>query len=134
MANFEEIQTRIVRIPESGCWIWMGATNRGYGTTSYLGKQRGVHRIIYEALVGIVPKGLELDHLCRVRCCCNPYHLEAVTHSVNVKRGTAWYHVIERNKNATHCKNGHERTLANTYFRKNGTRRCKLCIKDRNKS
>jgi hypothetical protein len=71
--------------PDLGpCWLWLGPLNRhGYGIYS----NKRTHRIAYELLVGAVPRGLELDHLCRVRNCCNPAHLEAVTHQVNAKRG-----------------------------------------------
>ena len=75
--------------PDS-CWLWTGALNRwGYGHVS---KGRGggavrVHKAMYELDVGPVPAGLDLDHLCRTRRCCNPYHLEPVTRQTNVDRG-----------------------------------------------
>lgn len=76
---------------ETPCRIFLGATNqvRGYGYLTVAKKQVYTHRVMYEAFVGEIPKGLELDHLCRVRACCEPNHLEAVTHRENVRRGWA---------------------------------------------
>ena len=77
--------------PNSGCWLWVGATNnKGYGM---IGQGRRpcktllAHRVTYEAFMGPISEELELDHLCRVRSCINPKHLEPVTHQVNAARG-----------------------------------------------
>lgn len=70
------------------CWVWRGGTVNGYGRTSVAGKAVAVHRAAYEVLVGPIPEGLTLDHLCRNRACYNPAHLEPVTLSENVRR--AW--------------------------------------------
>lgn len=77
-----------IMFPKSGCWLWTGpVTNSGYGTASAEGSRaKGVHRVMYEWFVGPIPKGLELDHLCRVKNCCRPDHLEPVTRLVNVRR------------------------------------------------
>ena len=70
------------------CWLWTAATNRaGYGLLGIPGRSTLAHRIAYEEYVGPVPDGLELDHLCRVRRCVKPAHLEPVTRSENVRRG-----------------------------------------------
>jgi hypothetical protein len=76
-----------------GCWLWTGQANKGgYGAFSvgsrYDGNRRGVraHRWAYEALVGPIPEGLQLDHLCRNPPCVNPAHLEPVTHAENMRR------------------------------------------------
>ncbi len=72
------------------CWIWQGAANnRGYGVTTKgsPGKARLAHVVFYEKAVGLVPCGLELDHLCSVPLCVNPSHQEAVSHTENVRRG-----------------------------------------------
>jgi hypothetical protein len=66
-----------------GCWVWMAGVNTG-GYGGY--QQKMVHRLTYEALVGPIPQGLELDHLCRVKPCCNPDHLEPVTRRENALR------------------------------------------------
>lgn len=75
----------------TGCWLWTASVNpRGYGLTSIPqpghNLTRRAHRFIYEALVGAIPEGLDLDHLCRVRRCVNPDHLEPVTHQENCQR------------------------------------------------
>ncbi len=73
--------------PETGCWEWLGGTSRGYGWGRFDGANRVVHIYYYERLVGPVPSGLQLDHLCRNRRCCNPDHLEPVTQIENLRRG-----------------------------------------------
>jgi hypothetical protein len=69
------------------CWEWIGALYRGYPHfwTREHGRVRA-HRLAYEALVGPIPEGMTLDHLCPTRHCVNPKHLEPVTHSVNLQR------------------------------------------------
>lgn len=107
-----------------GCWLWTGQIlYHGYGHFWRRGTTKVVaHRFSYEALVGPVAAGLELDHLCRVRHCVNPEHLEPVTHSENNRR-TAGLRAIK-----THCKRGHEFTPENT--RMNGRARvCRECAR-----
>lgn len=101
------------------CWLWIGVTNhRGYGQ---FGKSGSAHRFAYELLVGPIPEGLELDHLCRVRACVRPDHLEAVTHQENLRRGD------NHQRSKTHCPQGHPYDEANTYRRPDGGRRCIAC-------
>jgi len=81
-----------VREDENGCWIWQGQLDRsGYGKTRFrLGGSRrctGAHRAAWLAMRGDIPADLNIDHLCKVTSCVNPYHMEPVTNSVNVKRG-----------------------------------------------
>jgi hypothetical protein len=73
----------------SNCWLWTGSLSRGYGRVRdrRSGKSVPVHRIAYELLVGPIPDGLTIDHLCRVRCCVNPTHLQPVTNRENILRG-----------------------------------------------
>lgn len=79
-----------VRVDDAGCWRWVAAHDEfGYARFGWLGHNRHAHRVCYERLVGPVPPGLELDHLCRVRDCVNPSHMEAVTHHVNMVRSLA---------------------------------------------
>jgi hypothetical protein len=80
-----------VSVDAHGCWIFNGArTTAGYGHLNIgAGSWAMTHVITYEHHIGAVPRGLELDHLCRVRACCNPAHLEPVTHTENVRRGDA---------------------------------------------
>lgn len=74
----------------SGCWLWVGAIgSNGYGVFRLSDKSASAHRYSWEQLVGQIPDGLHLDHLCRIRNCVNPAHLEPVTPRVNVQRGTS---------------------------------------------
>jgi hypothetical protein len=110
---------------DGGCWVWTGTTTAaGYGQMSVLGRRQYTHRISYELFVGAIPEGLSIDHLCRVRACCNPEHLEAVTHAVNVGRG-------ER-PTRTHCLHGHELSGYNLVIAKKG-RLCRQCGLDSQK-
>jgi len=69
------------------CWVWTGVLSAGYGQIWDKGRMRLVHRLMYELMVGPIPDGLVIDHLCRNPRCCNPAHIEPVTQKVNVKRG-----------------------------------------------
>jgi hypothetical protein len=80
--------TRYV-IDDKGCWIWSGAVHKsGYGQIKWKGKSTVAHRVIYELIKGEIPTGLIIDHLCNVKLCVNPDHLEAVNYSLNTQR--AW--------------------------------------------
>ncbi len=73
---------------DTECWIWQGAKcSEGYGSIGYGPTMFSTHRLAYERLVGPIPSGLHIDHLCRVRACCNPDHLEPVTQLENTRRG-----------------------------------------------
>ena len=94
---------------DEDCWLWNGARQpQGYGVCRHEGKTKRAHRRVYELLVGDIPEGLQLDHLCRVRNCVNPKHLEPVTNAENGRRGIAGQVAKERMLARTHCKNGHE--------------------------
>jgi hypothetical protein len=110
---------------DGGCWIWKGPLSaKGYGRVSHRGVWLGAHRVIYELIKGSVPKDLQLDHLCRVRHCVNPEHLEPVTNRENGARGLAG----EWQKEKTHCPKGHEYIESNTYRTPgSGARGCKIC-------
>lgn len=69
------------------CWDWTGAvTSRGYGSVGHDGRIQSTHRVAYELLIGPIPPGLQIDHLCRNKLCCNPWHLEPVTAQENRRR------------------------------------------------
>ena len=83
---------RGIEVTSGGCWEWQGARDpSGYGSIKRMGKKTNTHKASYEHHVGPVPEGLDLDHLCRNRICCNPEHLEPVTRSINAKRGLVGY-------------------------------------------
>jgi len=84
--NSRKIVDRIRIDNETGCHIWQGALNTGYGKITVDGYKTYVHIYYYEEKYGPVPDTLELDHLCGVRACCNPDHLEPVTHTENMRR------------------------------------------------
>lgn len=131
----ESIATRL-KEDEKGCWLWQGRLlPHGYGAFQYQGLSTTAHRIVYIQLVGEIPKGLEMDHLCRVRNCCNPSHLEPVTHHTNVIRGVAAEVTKARHKERTHCKRGHPLSGDNVYLYdgKYPTRICRTCGRERSK-
>lgn len=110
--------------PNSGCWLWEGCVNdQGYAHIRAGRKMLAAHRVTYEHFRGQIPVGLVIDHLCRVRCCVNPAHLEPVTVAENIRRGLAGRHFAER----THCPKGHPYSGENLVLRPNGYRRCKAC-------
>lgn len=112
----------------NGCWIWTGTKNeQGYGRFALFcrpTRQVRAYRYSYELLVGPIPEGLELDHLCRNRGCVNPDHLEPVTHRENTLRG---FNPAGMNARKTHCIHGHEFTEKNTIHTKRGGRHCRAC-------
>lgn len=115
---------------EDDCWLWQRRlTSRGYGQMRGFDGQVSSHRFAYELLVGPVPEGLQLDHLCRNRACCNPAHLEPVTVRENLLRGET---INARNAGKTHCVHGHEYTPENTYLDGKG-RQCRTCRAERAK-
>jgi hypothetical protein len=110
---------KIAASDDESCWEWLGTKSAaGYGQMRVAGSRQYTHRVSYEMFVGPIPEGLSIDHLCRNRACCNPAHLEAVTHAVNVARG-------ER-PTRTHCIHGHELSGRNLVIRAEG-RLCRQC-------
>lgn len=123
------IRARIGQPDENGCWPWLGAINvHGYGNFhAYDGKSLRAHRVVYELMVGPIPDGLVIDHLCRVRHCVNPSHMEPVPPEVNVLRGVGPTAI---NRLKSECVRGHEFTPENTADTGRGGRRCKTCSRD----
>lgn len=132
----ERILPRLIT-DANGCWIWPGATyGNGYGAvglTKSDGKwgTRLTHRAVYEHFHGLIPEGLVLDHLCRVRLCCNPDHLEPVTMRENNMRAET---IAAVNARKTHCPRGHELAGDNLYVapgHKGPNRDCLTCRRQR---
>ncbi len=123
----QKLKSKIV-VDANGCWIWQGKPGRaGYGGIEVDHKPYRSHRLMYMLVRGAIPMGLELDHLCRVKMCCNPDHLEAVTHFENCRRGISG----DRQRAKTHCPEGHPYDEENTYVRADGERNCRACARDR---
>src|SRR5690242_13805090 len=113
--------------PNTGCWLWVGSMFQTGGYGRYGNKSRLAHRVVYELLVGPIPDGLTLDHLCRVRSCVNPKHLEPVTLKVNTLRGQS---ITALNSVKAHCKFGHPFNEFNTMSVPGG-RGCRACSRER---
>jgi hypothetical protein len=117
-----KIQFEICLVPglDPTCWTWTGAANnKNYGCVGYQGRSMLTHRRAYELLVGPIPPGFHVDHLCKNTRCCHPAHLEAVTPRVNTRRALS--------DTVRACVHGHEYTPENTIVKKNGQRNCRTC-------
>lgn len=131
----QQLATKVQKL-DNGCWQWVGRLDsKGYGALSWMGRGDKAHRVAYRLLVGEIPDGMTIDHLCHNadnsclrdlaclhRRCVNPEHLEPVSLAENIKRrppiGPA---------RAAHCKRGHPFNEVNTYIRKDGRRLCRAC-------
>lgn len=106
------------------CWAWTaGLMGGGYGQF-HDGGPNYAHRWLYARLIGPIPEGMTLDHLCRNRKCVRPDHLEVVTRGENVLRGIGF---AAKNHLATHCPNGHPYAGSNLVVKGDGSRRCREC-------
>lgn len=105
----ERFESKIFVAPD-GCWLWTAAVNElGYGSFWFDGRMHKAHRIAYKIIRGNVSDDLDLDHLCRQPSCVNPYHLEAVTHTENVRRGKGTKTICEHGSGYTMCQEGCQR-------------------------
>lgn len=123
-----------VHRPELGpCWEWAASKYaNGYGQFKIGSRKDGTcrpvlaHRLAYQRLIGLIPHGLEPDHLCRRRACVKPAHLEMVSHRINLLRGRT---ITARNAAQTHCPQGHSYSGENLYIALDG-RVCRKCHRD----
>lgn len=123
-----------IEIDDNGCWLWTAyVAPNGYGRLIVGSRIDGTrrcavaHRVSFEHFVGPVPDGFELDHLCNVRRCVNPEHLQVVTHRENIVRSSNF---IADHARQTRCVRGHEFTENNTRVYRGG-RFCRACERDR---
>lgn len=126
--TLERFEEKYIPEPNSGCWLWTAGTACGYGAfkDDIWGEQRA-HRVSYRFYKGDIPPGKEIDHLCKVKLCVNPEHLEAVPHKINMFRADQG--VVAKNWHKTHCVNGHELSGDNISIRKHGiTEKSRVCL------
>ena len=127
----KHVAAKILKGELGECWLWTAALTTGYGTVWVDGEQYLAHRFVYEHYRGPITEET-LDHLCRVRRCVNPDHLEPVSNHVNVLRGNG---MSAKHARQTHCMYGHEFTADNTLVIHGKTRHstervCKVCKRD----
>lgn len=143
VARRDFIRSRLPTGVPGQCWLWTGRTNKdGYGVLHARGAESSLaHRLAYEILVGLIPEGMTIDHMCHRtescaggktcphRRCCNPAHLKVATNGANALRG---HSPSGANSRKTYCDHGHEFTEANTYWHK-GRRQCRTCRRDQDR-
>lgn len=121
--------------PNSGCWLWTAAILRKYGRFRFGADGTATklaHRGAYQRLVGPVPEGMELDHLCRTPSCVNPAHLRPISHYDNVMCGDLPKVSFLKHAAKTHCPKGHPYDEANTYHAPGKpNRQCRQCQRER---
>lgn len=126
--DFEWLMRWAIPEPNSGCLLWLGPLNKsGYGSVNYNGKTMNAFVVAWILVKGPIPRPLEPDHLCRVRPCINPDHLELVTRSENCRRGNAGQNLVAAALAKTHCPQGHPLSGDNLYICPRGHRECKEC-------
>ena len=115
----EQLKHRILQrtVKTPSCWFYTGAKNGGYGAITIDGKKTVVHKLMYRAVIGEVPEGKELDHLCGIKHCVNPEHLQPVTHLENTRRGPQ-YKGLDVNHLMPSRKKTHLLYIHNDRFRK----------------
>ena len=131
--TWKQIRSQIEKCVDktNGCWDWIenkdsNGYGRLFGTSS--------HRLSYEAHIGPIFKGMDIDHLCRNRGCCNPEHLEPVTRQENLRRGIGIELQKAKAEKRKTCSKGHELTPENTYIRpSDGVRQCRTCRANQDK-
>ena len=133
-ADAARFWSKVEKLPDDGCWLWVGARKRnGYGQFKLGGRPLLPHRIAYAWACGPIPDSAQLDHLCRNRACVNPAHLEPVTNRENALRGEH-PNVLARRRGR--CRAGlHDLTDSiNVYVSSDGRRYCRACMRDRHRA
>lgn len=115
----------------NGCWLWLASVQPNGYARSPVPPDWNAHRVAYRALVGDIPDGMQIDHLCRVRHCCNPAHLELVTPAENTRRGLSPAQIVANSRaraaRRTHCPQGHPYAGKNLHINRAGKRVCRAC-------
>lgn len=118
-----------VEVDDNGCWLWQGyIRSDGYGQIGVRRddgqwRMRAAHRVSYETFIGFLGD-LDVDHLCKVRHCIKPHHMDAVTRHENTRRGdSTWAKQYREGR----CENGHDLTLANALASAGNQKRCREC-------
>lgn len=120
----EYFLSRSIPEPNSGCWLWLGATAHGYGEVKYLGSYERAHRLAYEAFKGHIKPGNVVHHKCGVRSCVNPDHLKQCSQKENLS-------YAKYDGTFDYCKNGHKKSRENVYISENdGLKKCRRCLQD----
>lgn len=121
------IRAKIAPDANTGCWVWTGCrTSTGYGRVWDGHRSTWAHRLVYTMIVGPIPDGLVLDHLCRNRPCVNPDHLDPVTDRTNTLRGDNPDVTRQRHRAKRHCLRGHP-LFGNNVILRGGRRHCRAC-------
>lgn len=115
----------------SRCWEWRACVDKGYGQFWLKGSRVLAHRFSYELSGLVIPKGLQLDHLCRNRRCVNPHHLEPVSQKENIYRGEG---PTATNSRKTRCPKGHEYDVQEVEVSGTVRRRCSVCLKENSRN
>lgn len=136
----ERFWSKVDRRGPDECWPWKAGRTVGYGRFFNGMRDVAAHRFAYELVIGPIPEGLILDHLCHDhscpipgfdcphRACCNPSHLRPATHRENVLRGEG---PSAKEARQTHCIRGHPFDEENTYLTPAGWRQCRICKRRR---
>lgn len=125
--DLRRFEDKYIPEPNCGCWLWHGSQCRGYGQFWIEGRLQKAHRVSYRYYVGEIPPNMDLDHLCRVRCCVNPKHLEPVTRSENTRRGLASHVAKSRAQARDVCERGHP--LSNDNLVRLDSKQCRECLR-----
>lgn len=131
-SRIDRFMAKVSPEPNSGCWLWLASAQKGdYGHIWDGQAVVAAHLWSYRYHKGEIPKGFQIDHICRVTLCVNPDHLEAVTPSVNIQRSAVPILTGMINSGKTYCPRGHAYTPENTYYYKNRKhRQCKTCNRE----
>lgn len=123
---------RTVATEDGGCLIWQGWINkRGYPEVVVNYRKTILHRLVYEAVVGPIPAGVDLHHRCGRRSCISADHVEPVTHDDHARLHSSHLAAFnEERRAATVCSRGHDLSGENVYIAPDGRRRCRSCRRD----